>query len=208
MKRDLIITIVKGDVSINCLYEGMGDLETAYKIIFNILENYNRNLLREEVPDELLLLRMFEMNDIYNTKSIMKPLLLRSSYNYLIKKYEKYNIDKKENRDKSYGEIAVTKYDLKKHESDTAGRIFIDIDKRTICIPDERMLFVKKIDQYCKLKGLDPDTFNSESLPSTDVYIHFMKFNDLEEIMGFLTLNKNGFMIDGLHYVHMINPNI
>lgn len=207
MRKDLIITITKGSFEVNCLYEDLGELGIAYKLVSSILENYNKNLLREEVPDELLLLRMFELNDIYNTTTFTKPLLMTSSYNLLIKKYAKYNIDKDENRARSCGEIAITKYDRNQHESNTAGRIHIHLDTKTIRVPDERMLHQWSIKEYCKYNGYDISSFDKNNLPKTNIFIQVIKFNELEDVMEFISLAKNGFMIDGLSYIYMVDPN-
>ena len=183
-----LVYLVKHQVSIGViLYEDMKSISNVFNNVSDMLKNYNKKLISEDLPNEVLAHRFLEKTDV-DLSDFLKGTrdagkILGISYNYLKDKYRSYLWYDIDIQDSKNGLMAFVPMDILNLMSPVGiRRVQIDLDKKTIGFYDFFGKFSKE--EYCKRLKIDEDEFNKMNIPIANV--EEFSFNEYEDVVNFI----------------------
>ena len=130
MGQRLNIEIIKNNKTIaNCYYHWSAYTFSSLVKASEVIENYD-NLVKQNLPDEVLAVKMFENCESFSLFGICSAGLTEDSLEYMNNKYPNYTF--KEGIDRNAGLIGVTLDDIINTRKWEEGRVTIDLDKEII----------------------------------------------------------------------------
>ena len=129
MGQRLNIEIIKnGKVIGNCYYHWSAYTLSSLIETNTVIENYDE-LLKQNLPDKVLITKMFENCASYDfhTGGFNGAGLSKDSYEYMCNKYPNYEFRKA--IDRNAGLIGITEKDIDDTRGWEEGRVTIDLDK-------------------------------------------------------------------------------
>lgn len=205
MKRTLIISIAKrGDIIGNVLlsWDGLNFLNSIRKTI-DIIDNYNKNLINADLPDEIFALRMLQEENKSGTQNLVCALMLEDSDKYVRSLYGKYLEDEElfsiseESRT-----IAILEKDIMNNLEYSDIHVRIDLNNMLVEF-FQGMLAYNSKDAKEKF-GIDIKTLPvlkkelSKSIVNETANYNKVSFNALSDFYNFVEKNVEGWVIENL----------
>lgn len=158
--------------------------------VFDIIDNYNKNLISRKLPTFILAHRMLQID---NAGKPYKPLnsanivyIFENSYKHAIENYPAYEWKENLEENTKNGSIALIEPELSNLSNFAKVRVGIDIDTKRVVL--KNFLRKETKDEYCKRRFLREDLFYKKFLPK--INIEEFSFNELEDIYDFLQQHK------------------
>lgn len=171
-----------------------------------LLENYNKNLVNEDIPGCVLAHRFLEQENVDCTRWKSCSRIFDDSFNYVSEEYGEHiwiNDDTDDNFLET-GIIALCEEDIKQCQNASDHRIIIDFDKNIISILGFFLLKTKE--NYMKDTGISNEEYEKMKMYNITTNPDGMYFNQLDEFYDFVSTNNKGFRIDdNFAYVPIID---
>lgn len=182
------VNIIKDKKIIGNSFHAMcwGTVETL-NYINKLINNYNKNLVDKNLPNEILAHRILTQEDIDESLCEFKGKLCEKSYKYYKSHFSIPLTD--DNVDVCFGKIAIIPEDISNNNMEADREVTIDLDTKTIHLTRNFIKIETKSD-YCKRNDIDPSDFNIENIPTSLTNMRGFYFNELEEAREFLKENK------------------
>jgi hypothetical protein len=192
MGQRLNIEIIKnGETIANCYYHWSAYTTSALSTAIMVISNYEE-LLKQNLPDEVLAVKMFENCYSYlpllNNEATYAGLS-EESYKYMTEKYPGYEF--KQVIDRNAGIIGVTDEDIEETRKYEEGTLYIYLDNKTI--DNSGLLWEQEIEEY---EDEYEETVNADRLKVLPCdNLSTIPFDKAEKILSDLFNNKSSIYI-------------
>lgn len=163
-----------------------GTVETL-NYINKLINNYNKNLVDKNLPNEVLAHRILTQEDIDESLCEFRGRLCEKSHKYYKEHFSIPLSD--DNTDICFGRIAIIPGDISSNNMEASREVTIDLDTNTIHLT-RNFIKIETKDDYCKRNNVDPSEFNIGDIPTSLINMRGFYFNELEEAREFLKENK------------------
>lgn len=169
-----------------------GILGSALIRVDYLIENYNRNLIGLDIPNEIFVLRFFEKNNYTGEFATVIPETMIDSFRYLKKNFPHHDFYR-EKQDPKLGKISILSktYDFKAGDVD----IVINLDERKLEIKGG-VKEISYIDYLDIKKHVTP-----KDIPRTEINLKNPHFNQINELTSFVWHNSTGFTYTESHKI-------
>ena len=160
-----------------------------------LIKNYNRNLVGLNLPDEILAHRFFECQDknliLSNSDYIY---IMENSYKYVTENFssEKWP-NKRDQYPNSSTKMALIEKDILDFNKQVTFKITICLDECIINL--DNMLRIESRATYAARHNITPKELIEKEIKmkTTDKNPISFHFNELDEMVDFIHINKDGF---------------
>ena len=202
MGQRLVIELIKDGERLGNIYHHWdGYFLNAISRVSDLINNYNRNLVNEDLDPNIFAIRFFE-EDIAVGSSVtkmLKPQFCKDSYEFAKHVTEAADVflETNENaRDSSCGRIALTEDDIEGNISNGEQFASINLDTRSVSFAYTVVKY--DFDEYRELYESEIEDLKTCPFESFDS-IHF---NELEDLYKFIEENLDGFVDPFLDVVY------
>lgn len=166
----------------NIIRVGAIDIMYALNDVSELIQNYNRNLISEKIPNAVLAHRFLEKEnvecDIFGNHSKILP----KSYELCRKAYLHYNWP--DNNCHSDSKIALFSKDIEKNNGKSNHHIYIDLTDKKIGLLNIFRFESKR--EFCRTHKIKECDFNIEDLTIPDFNPETFSFNSLQDVLDYL----------------------
>ena len=190
----LVIEILKnGDAIGNIYFHWDGYFLNAIDRVRAIIDNYNKNLTSKDLSDEILAIRLFDLDKSYGTSDtdLCKPAYMEASLEFAKQTAKTFGtyFDSEFGRGEECGIVALTKDDMISNIHGAEYFAVIDLDCNIVSF--ENLWEEYDFSEYEEIyEDNNPYDLNYCPVPNFSE----VSFNELEELYNFIKSNIEGFL--------------
>lgn len=185
-KQIISIKNYKGDIGV--LSTNSYILRDTLKIIKDIIDNYNLRLINENLPNVVLVHRMFEKENAnlsHYSEFSDRYKLMEGSRKYVDKNFSSYDWPRYSVENEKMGVIGFTVHDIEQLKDEASSLAFIDLSKKQVFLIG--FTYERHVTDYCSDCGIPYASFELDTVPNCNME-HFA-FNEVEERLEFIEKN-------------------
>ena len=192
MGQRLNIEIMKnGETIANCYYHWSAYTTSALATAIMVISNYEE-LLKQDLPDEVLAVKMFE--NCYSYLPLSKNEhsyagLSEESYKYMTEKYPGYEF--RQSTDRNAGIIGVTDEDIEETRKYEEGTLYIYLDNKII--DNSGLIWEQEIEEYEEEYEVTVDVDKSKVIPYDN--LSTIPFDKAEKTLSDIFNNRNSLYV-------------